>query len=49
LKKENISTLHKCRCNKTERMYVGVTKELRKEWEKEITEETEGGKQRVIK
>jgi len=25
-------------------MYIGVTKEMRKEWEKEITEETEGGK-----
>jgi len=30
-------------------MYIGVTKELRKEWEKEITEETEGGRQKEIK
>jgi len=28
----------------TERLYIGVTKKLRKEWEKEIIEETEGGK-----
>jgi hypothetical protein len=28
----------------TERLYIGVTKELRKEWEKEIIQETEGGK-----